>query len=250
MAIHHATLKKAQKLGIIVTGENGEFEAHHPATNRRVTASTAPHAVACCALQARFAPEYPGIEVAEDQVTLGEIEMELEEGFDIDDAFASFLDMCTEAGVDPSGNGEEEEDEEEHGSIVPDKYKEEYAARGDVNHCGDWLALTLKGHFEVKGETGRPTFNSYAFADFLVANGVDMNGRWASLLHSDDPSAKGRFRMNGRQKLEKRLVETEVLVLGDNKIKVDPEWLAAMRVRHPATKPKKTKPQKAIHKVA
>ena len=117
--------------------------------------------------------------------------------------------------------------------VVKAKYHQLYRERGNPRHCGDWLAKTLDGVFDNGG-----SFDADAYAEFLRANGVEMVGKWAALPASDQPGWKGRFRMNGRQKLQRRVLKTGVLLRIIDGKTVEEEapidWLLHMETMFPA----------------
>ena len=80
---------------------------------------------------------------------------------------------------------------------------------GNSRNCGDWLAQELDGPFT--NEKGK--FDHELFTRVLELNGVELEGRWANLPSSGQNGWIGRYRMNGRRKLERRIAKTGVLVL-------------------------------------
>lgn len=145
-----------------------------------------------------------------------------------------------EAAEPPADDSEAEADEAPVRVVVAAKYKVEYAARGNANHCGDWLALMLDGMFEtviVDGDKAGSLFNHEQYAAFLKLNGVEMVGKWADLPSSGQKGWQGRFRMNGRQKLEKAILTSGVLRLLDGReVAVDTDWALAMQAKRPSLK--------------
>ena len=101
-----------------------------------------------------------------------------------------------------------EEDGPKKVSPFAAKYQSAYRAAGHPTHCGDWLAKELEGTFV--GEAG---FDPDHFTLLLEANDVPMVGKWADLPTSGQKGWVGRYRANGRQKLEMRVIETGVLIL-------------------------------------
>lgn len=111
---------------------------------------------------------------------------------------ADILEAAEDAGIDPE-EGAEEEEEERGGSVVPEAYRQRYrevSSTGQSN--GDWLAEQLA--IETHGVDG---FRPDDFAAILVQNEVDQSGAWARLPESGQRGWVGRWRMNGRQQLEK-----------------------------------------------
>ena len=114
-------------------------------------------------------------------------------------------------------------------SVVLKSYQDEYRLRGNARHCSDWLATELEGLFEDP-ETG--LFDVFKFASFLKANGVDLSGKWYNLSVTQKAGWQGRFRMNGRQKLEQKITERGTIVFPDINgetitEKADYTWLLA-----------------------
>ncbi len=227
MNIHHATIKKAEGKGIIldkVLNEEGNYyaSAKWPQYNKVVSHSDPKTALAAMELIQTLHREYPGISIdyrinTQDWIGKGPNNEE----FPLGDEFPTLeviLEAAMAEGIDPE-EGFEDEDEP-RGNVVPTKYKIEYAARGNRNHCGDWLSLQLEGQFQNKGGQ----FNEPDFTQFLIDNGVELVGKWSDLPTSGQRSWEGRYRMNGRQKLERVLVQTGVLHLNGAKIKVDLQW--------------------------
>lgn len=258
MKVHHATLKKAEKSGlnIITHDKQGVYEAHWPEFNQRYYHTDAKVLVDMARLNQTLYLEYPGLSVEWDEENLNFIilfeqtEGETEEigrhtGMpDLDDV----LQIAEEADIDTANLLDETE---EPGSVVKEKYKLEYAARGNPANCGDWLARALTDAFvshhpqtkvgkDGKERTvkGPKVFDIVSFVDCLELNEVDLSGKWAKSYYSDNPSKgwQGRFRMSGRQMLEKKVLEHGALYLRvDGKVqKVLPpeEWLDEMDEKH------------------
>lgn len=141
---------------------------------------------------------------------------------------ADLLEAAEEAGIDPEA-GADEDDDKPSGSIVPEVYRQRYrevSSTGQSN--GDWLAEQLTA--DTHGIEG---FSVDDFAAVLVANSVDQSGAWARLPESGQRGWVGRWRMNGRQQLEK-LVALRGVYYGPNgtEHKPDPSWLADTRLDH------------------
>jgi hypothetical protein len=83
-----------------------------------------------------------------------------------------------------------------------------YAERGDVNSCGDWLAVALREHCH----TG-DGFDIGKFERVLKENGIQWN------INRDTNGWIGRFRMNGRQKLAAVAKKTGFVLLGGEKVR-------------------------------
>jgi len=118
------------------------------------------------------------------------------------------------------------------------KAKVKYKARGDINNCGDWLALVLKEEFleEVESDEGQKTeFDVDGFTSCLVANGVPvMRGKsYLPFANRRSRGWQGRFRMNGRQKLEVVVAEKGFVKIGSHRVKAPRAALTVLRQKHP-----------------
>lgn len=236
MTIHHATAKRAAKLNVELTDyENGNYRAE--TENFRFDGTDPKALLNAAEAQQMLSAEYPAVRLS--FVTGNEI-VALCDGAEADldvDAtakpqaiFDAAIEALQEMDVDLEG-GEEPEDEPTGGITVLQKYKKIYGERGDATHCGDWLAQWMKGRFDIKGDK-ITTFDHVAFARFLSENGVDLSGKWAGLPNSGQRGWQGRYRMNGRQRLEVQIAITGKMVFDGAKVKVDPAFLEDMRTKH------------------
>lgn len=116
------------------------------------------------------------------------------------------------------------EKEEQNSLQALQAAKAGYKEKGDVDCCNDWLAKELRGKF-----TDEDGFNTDAFIECLIANEVETEGKWAQ---NRNAGWKGRFRMNGRQKLEVMVAEHGFLAIHGKKIKVPPRMLGSLRKLH------------------
>lgn len=252
MAIHHATVKRALSLSIILSEPaEGEFHGQIEGTDRVALGDEPKQTLTAALLLKRFGTEYPlAVEVVDDELRVeyhgneeaNEIATFGMGDFDEDAAFAETLEAWAnflkenpeiEAGLDA-----EEEEEKEARVVVAKRYKDEYKARGDANHCGDWLAEFLKGQFKFKPEGGKKEVFHYAeFRDMLVLNEVDMSGPWAKLIETKTHGWQGRFRMNGRQVLEVKVIENKgVKLAGDKFVAIPKADYRELLDRHPRIK--------------
>ena len=103
-------------------------------------------------------------------------------------------------------DAEDNEAKRKRGSVVKNAYKVAYGKKG---HCGDWLSDSLEGVF-LNGER---VFDTKLFEATLKRNGVELVGKWYDVLSSGQPGSEGRFRMNGRNKLARRVLETGKITL-------------------------------------
>lgn len=264
MAIHHTTRKTAEAAGVILTEENGLVKAFWPKMNRTTTAEDARQALQSMLLQQKFGLTYPKLNVLNEdnevQVTIEgheDLELPVFDFFDEDDAdaakkkivfdveaaFADTLDAYSAFDI------EEDEDEEPEfsGSVVSPSYRAKYAEEGHAHRCGDWLAEKLDGAFEVDGR-----FNDDLFVKCLNDNGVVFKetDKWYQLRYNGHSSAPGRFRMNGGQKLRRRLAETGMLKLFEHDFFLPVEVMDQLHDQFPAAKPGYTKPKRQRAKKA
>jgi hypothetical protein len=89
------------------------------------------------------------------------------------------------------------------------KAKERYAERGDVNSCGDWLAVALKEAFRT--EDG--SFDLSAFKERLKENDLE-----APKVDMERHGAIGRFRMCAGLMLPRQATKRGFVVIGGKKI--------------------------------
>jgi hypothetical protein len=155
---------------------------------------------------------------------------------------ADIVEAAQEAEIDIEGDLDEEE-EKSGGNVVPEEYRAKYREVSSTGQsCGDWLAeqLTVDTH-------GVDGFSVADFAAILDANGVDQSTGWGRLPESGQRGWVGRWRMNGRQVLEKTIALRGVYV-GPTGTKHEPEagWLAMKRTQHVKWIAKQTKIEEAM----
>ena len=138
---------------------------------------------------------------------------------------AAILAACEDLGIDP----EEGLEEGPSGSVVPEGYRVAYReASTNGQTCGDWLAefLTTECH-------GVDGFQPQEFQAILDQNAVDQTGKWAKLPESGQKGWVGRWRMNGRQILEKHVALAGFVAdARGTKHKLPAEALADLREKH------------------
>jgi hypothetical protein len=179
--LHHATRAKAERL-------SNAFEADYPALRLSAAYNEDESQVIGWAIDHQVG-EGDMTEVA----TYGL--KELPELLDV-------LELCDELGVDPE-EGFEEDEEGSGGSVVPEEYRARYReVSSNGQTCGDWLAEFLVG--QTHGIDG---FNVHDFQAIIDANGLDQSKAWAKLPESGQKGWVGRWRMNGRQALERVVAE-------------------------------------------
>jgi len=108
-------------------------------------------------------------------------------------SLALVLDTCAEEGIDPTP-AEEEEEPKTSGSVVPEKYRNEYRLASTTGRSnGDWLAEQLA----IDTLDGKGNFVMDDFVAVLERNAVPLTGKWAALRFGGGRGWQGRFRMNG-----------------------------------------------------
>jgi hypothetical protein len=83
-----------------------------------------------------------------------------------------------------------------------------YAARGEVNSCGDWLALVLKDAFRTENGFDLTAFKACLNENKIESPKVDM----------DRHGAIGRFRMCAGLMLTRHAAKRGFVVIGGKKI--------------------------------
>lgn len=204
MTIHHATTKRAAKLGFILTEEDRDgfptALGHWAQGNVRFQDRNPKQVIEALSLARMLRTEYPALQLMQDTEGYWVVEVTANNGslnrYETVPALPDVLDLAQQHQIDL-----DEDTEENPSEIVAVHYKEQYREKGNPNHCGDWLALTMDGKFRVMTDKGE-VFDVDKFTNTLKINGVDMTGKWAGLPTSGQKGWVGRYRMNGRQKLE------------------------------------------------
>ena len=202
--MHHATRTKAAKLAAV-------FEVEYPRLTLHVLeGEEIDHET--------YTHELGGFIVEHDEET------EIDQWEKVPD-LADVLDRAIEEGLDLESP---EEEEKAPGSVVPEEYRVQYKENSSNGQtCGDWLA-----EFLVAQTHNGKGFNVEDFTAILSNNGLDMTAKWAKLPESGQPGWIGRYRMNGRQVLE-RLVAERGWVDGITGRFVVPEAdMAILRAKH------------------
>lgn len=139
---------------------------------------------------------------------------------------ADILEACEDADLDP----EEGAIAKHSGSVVAETYRKLYRETSSNRQtCGDWLAewLTDQCFDHSKG------FLADAFAAVLDANAVDQTRPWAKLPESGQKGWIGRWRMNGRQALEKLVALHGTIYGPDGEEQQVPDTeIATLRAKH------------------
>lgn len=143
-------------------------------------------------------------------------------------SLADLLDTCAERDLDPSAD-EEEEEPKVSGSVVPEIYRARYktqSTNGQSN--GDWLAEWL-----VERTNGVNGFNADDFRAICEMNGLDLTRGWALLPTSGQLGWQGRYRMNGRQVMEKIVAKSGFIVDAFGVAHAAPEaFMVILRDKH------------------
>lgn len=221
---------------------------------------------AAAKLQALLQAEYPAIRLVAQTANDGEAEQltawqvlwaEAADTADVDaveiyhgdklPSIADLVDACDEAGVDMEHQHEDEDEPKASGSVVAETYRARYReVSSNGQTCGDWLAERL-----VDDTHGVDGFNPDDFTAILVANDVDMRAKWASLPTSGQRGWVGRYRMNGRQVLEKLVALRGIYVDGvGTEVTPPADWLEAMRSKHAVWIGKQRKAEEAAEAAA
>lgn len=208
--MHHATRAKATKL-------DETFQSEYPALRlEAVTGEPIDHETythSCAGFRVVATVDGEDTEVLETEKV---------------PSLALVLDTCIEEDIDPAGD--EEEDTGPSGSIVPEAYRQRYKETSSTGRSnGDWLAERLT----MDTLNGDGVLMVDDFVHILEQNGVDLNGKWATARFSQTRGWQGRFRMNGRQILEKMVAKSGTYFgHGDTEHTPDAEWLADVRTKH------------------
>lgn len=200
--IHHATRAKAERLMAMFVAEYPALELRYD-TNEDESQISVWYAV------------HIDAEGEENTVTEGPKVPEI----------ADVLEACEAMGLDPEIGLQEGPS----GSVVPEEYRVRYKeASSSGQSCGDWLAEFLTNQTTADGG-----FDQERFQSILDQNAVDQSGKWASLRDSGQRGATGRWRMNGRQQLEKVVAYVgSVVGVDGTTYNVPKSDLAELRRRH------------------
>jgi hypothetical protein len=193
MTIHHATVKKAAKFGVIlseVETSNGTMaKALWAERNTAFVHRDPKQAFAAVALHQRLKADYPALNVAQNAdgwaITTGEGEdfQIVLENIDVTDeqTLSDVIDAAIDLGIDPEDGYEEAEDT---GQIVPNKYRVKYAAEGHPDDCGDFLAAYSR---ELALEE---------FIAMCAENGVTPTAKLNAAMETQTRGWQGRVRMS------------------------------------------------------
>jgi len=153
---------------------------------------------------------------------------------------ADLLDAAEQLGLEIEADEDEQKD---GGSVVPSHYRAQYReASTNGQTCGDWLAEWLVA--ETHGIDG---FSVEEFAAIVDKNRLDTTAKWAKLPESGQKGWIGRYRMNGRQALEKEVSLTGFVVDARGVEHAIPaDALDVLRGKHAKWIAKETKRREAI----
>jgi hypothetical protein len=243
--IHHAKIKSAASKGVILTYDEGEctVTAHMPEPNRRVTLEVEPEgdeptqaelteragdAWSALADILAYEEDHPKLTIRQET---GDFVAYHRSGRGIGEEIARDPEIADlfETMQENEHGGEADDDEpDETGSVVPAKYKKEYAERGDPAHCGDWLAITLKDLCRVL-EDGKEVTDLDRLQAIAQANDVDP-ARYGKLGLATN-GWQGRFRMTVRNMLTPRVAAKGFLFIpegadskGERELNAPRQW--------------------------
>lgn len=205
--MHHATRAKAQKLHDTLTAEYG-----------KLTLS--------CVIDMNDTLVGWAVDYAADGDEKDPVEIYRGEKVP---SLAVVLDTCAEEGIDPVP-AEEEEAPRSSGSVVPEAYRARYRLDSSTGRSnGDWLAEQLAN--DTLNADG--TLHMDDFIAVLERNSVPLTGKWAALRFGGGRGWQGRFRMNGRQVLEKMVTKAETYIdTTGHGVKPSTDWLTDMQAKH------------------
>ena len=264
MNIHHTIVKAAAVKGIRLTATDGLLEAFHADSGIGIDRDIEDEAATNEDARAIWSDLQDVLDYNADQTNLFLIRfadgdfVAHRRGAGVDDIVArdpaledlrETLESIDSEGDDAEAGGVEETDDEEatSGSVVPEKYKAEYAARGNPAHCGDWLALLLERLCRVTSE-GKEVTDLDRLSDIASANGVEP-ARYGKLGIATN-GWQGRYRMTVRNMLTKRCADKGHLFVpegcgvdADTEYAAPADWCAAH-----ATRTRKPKAKAAVSK--
>lgn len=164
------------------------------------------------------------------------------------------LDACADLGIDPDDFAPTEDEEDRpSGSVVRETYRAKYREVSTTGQsCGDWLAEILT-NLTTTATAGRKGFT--VILEKLDAvfqnNGMDLTEKWAT---NRSNGWVGRYRMNGRQRLERIVLRNKGLYGADvvdgsvEFFKAPDDFLADMAARHEKAIAKEARAEEAAAK--
>jgi hypothetical protein len=259
--IHHAITKKAAKFNVTLTDNGENFTA--TLDKFEITCPVAKSALDAVLLADQLDKAYPSVTVEYDAEIQSfvvwapdpELTGELAELLVTPEmpTMIEIRGMAEELNVDltlPIENAADvEEEEDTPSSVVPIRYRVKYREEGHPQHCGDWLANLLDGAFTLVID-GKITFDLDAFNKFLADNEVEFTGKWTKIPDTQKTGWAGRYRMNGRQKLEKILAVRGTIFIAGRFQPIPEDVLAELKAKHPVKPAKEPKAKTAKAKPA
>ena len=268
MTVHHSIIKKAAAKGVILAQDAADqIEAHLTEANIRVTFGIedpedatginelANNALAAVLEMRDYMAEHSdtSLNFEDGDFVAYSLNKKGKRGEEIarDPVLEDLFETLAETAAEGSSEGEEDEPED-RGSVVPERYKKEYAARGDATNCGDWLALLLNSYCHVTDETGKKVTDIDRLE--TIANANDISPARYGKLGVETNGWSGRYRMTVRNMMVPRVCAKGFLFIpdgvaqGDQEVAAPAEWIAI----HSA-KPKPVKaprPETAVTKDA
>lgn len=256
MKLHHATAARAKKAGIEIEAapEGSDFQYRAYWEKGRATKveeevsieffwSDAPELLDAIVFARMMVLEHPGFQFEQTsegsiEVSFGSRELGVVEALgDLSSTVQDLFDALTdeeraEATDAPEGEDEAEEDKGPS-TVVPEKYKRQYAEAGHEGNCGDWLAATL-----IRLTTGADGKLSPDLVDEIAR----LNGLKTDKYNRTTPGWQGRLRMTVRNSLVKVVCKQGFLQVpatesGDS-IQAPAEWVAAKLPKPKAPKGK------------
>jgi hypothetical protein len=263
MAIHHATIKSAEKMGVILTEEgNGRYSAHWPKNNKRLNGESPKYLLDDMRAIIEMTDSYSSFKYTIEEDSTVSIQVrgttisvtglraaaafnqakklwqESRSELDEDDEEA---DAETEAEVDEEIA---EEEPESSGSVVAARYRVIYKETGRSGiGCGDWLDTLLTEicsttSVVVMGEDGKvdkdatSTNRLAPFEAICAANGVSTEK-----YDRTRNGWQGRIRMSGRNMLARVIYYSGVLKMpdtidGGREYPVPQDWKDAAKAKY------------------
>jgi hypothetical protein len=236
MTIHHATAKKAAKLGFTIIEQS---EDQYEISNGSASASgdSAQGLLSVFPSVAATLASYPGLALTladgEYTVAYGDNEYSSTEEDDVSALIATALEEAAASGDLDETDAEDAAAEDTVRSIVPLRYRNEYKERGDATRCSDELCEVIdpwctvyvpsksgKGRAKRKGDVVKTRL-------LVEANGVTKD--WPHLN-------AGQRAMNARNMLRSIVIETGVVKIPSSLTggellshTMSNEWLASKR---------------------
>jgi len=202
MTIHHATQKKAQAAGLEIRPYQEGFGVYYFKDGRDevgtlATSATDPKEALNLALEQGY-----GVQTKAPTPTKN--------------SAPAVSEADTE---DNESEHDEDEEEGQGGSIVKQRYKLEYAARGDVTCCGDDLSQVLKEAVtEYSQDSKKSRIDMPALREIAKQSGLE-----AKFDEYEQRLNPGMVRMNIGNLLRKKMRDEGHVMVGNRRVE-DPDW--------------------------